>query len=564
MADKEQYLTEQHYLNCDKGMMPKKVSITSQHFVKFSGTKAATIADTQLKNNFVCLGSTMFAAGAVAGLACCFIPGPGWLMAAIIAAAMLLAAGAGYLICKSAAATRIWDPTSVAQKAKINGNQLLVLSSCMTCPSKGGVITASATIWEAWGKQTLTNLGHLGNFAFGFLAGRGAGGMVAQAGGAANGVITKEVLGNLAKQGWKESSKKFLQIFGQTAKKELIEQFNPFGGWKGRKWYCNALRGFGLFGAYKQQWDIWSDDEKSVLEKIEASAVGLILDVFAAKGMTFLCFPAGTKVHTGWGLANIESLEEGVPVLTYNEITGEKEYKPVLKTTKRTTPRMCIVELSNKETLCVTPEHRFFTNGQWVAIGEMEIGDLLQTKENEYLAIENKTIISNLVDVYNIEVLDNENYYVTEEGILVHNGYKKVKESVEDPPGTFRDKNGKLRNKDGTFAADPNKQPIASYRQDRPSYREGVVDDVWDNAIRDADGNVLDPNTGEILNWDRSKPRTGQWDMGHMPGEEYRKLCDKYEAGEITWSEFLDEYNDPSKYRPEAPSSNRSGKYEQK
>ncbi len=429
MADKEQYLTEQHYLNCDKGMMPKKVSITSQNFVKFSGTKAATIADTQLKNNFVCLGSTMFAAGAVAGLACCFIPGPGWAMAAIIAAAMLLAAGAGYLICKSAAATRIWNPVTVAQKAKINGNQLLVLSSCMTCPSKGGVITASATIWEAWGKQTLTNLGHLGNFAFGFLAGRGAGGMVAQASGAAtaaNGVITKEVLKGLAKQGWKESSKKFLKIFGQTAKKELIEQFNPFGGWKGRKWYCNALRGFGLFGAYKQQWDIWSDDEKSVLEKVEASAVGLILDVFAAKGMTLLCFPAGTKVHTGWGLANIESLEEGVPILTYNEATGEKEYKPVLKTTKRTTPRMCILELSNKETLCVTPEHRFFTNGQWVAIGEMEIGDLLQTKENEYLAIENKTIISNLVDVYNIEVLDNENYYVTEEGILVHNGYKKA------------------------------------------------------------------------------------------------------------------------------------------
>ncbi len=423
MANKEQYLTEQHYLNCDKGMMPKKVSITSQNFVKFSGTKAATIADTQLKNNFVCLGSTMFAAGAVAGLACCFIPGPGWAMALIIALALAAAIGIGTLICKSAAATRIWEPTSVAQKAKINGNQLLVLSSCMTCPSKGGVITASATIWEAWGKQTLTNLGHLGNFAFGFLAGRGAGGMVAQAGGAANGVITKEVLGNLAKQGWKESSKKFLQIFGQTAKKELIEQFNPFGGWKGRKWYCNALRGFGLFGAYKQQWDIWSDEEKSALEKVEASAVGLILDVFAAKGMTFLCFPAGTKVHTQWGLANIESLEKGVPVLTYNEMTGEKEYKPVLKTTKRTTPRMCIVELSNKETLCVTPEHRFFTNGQWVAIGEMEIGDLLQTKENEYLAIENKIIISNLVDVYNIEVLDNENYYVTEEGILVHNGY---------------------------------------------------------------------------------------------------------------------------------------------
>ena len=26
--------------------------------------------------------------------------------------------------------------------------------------------------------------------------------------------------------------------------------------------------------------------------------------------------------------------------------------------------------------------------------------------------------------VYNFDILDNENYYVTEDGILVHNGYK--------------------------------------------------------------------------------------------------------------------------------------------
>ena len=50
--------------------------------------------------------------------------------------------------------------------------------------------------------------------------------------------------------------------------------------------------------------------------------MSLILDVFAAKGATTVCFPAGTKVHTQWGLADIEKLEIGVPVLTYNEETG--------------------------------------------------------------------------------------------------------------------------------------------------------------------------------------------------------------------------------------------------
>lgn len=514
MAGKEQYLTEQHYLNCDKGMMPKKVSITSQNFVKFSGVKAATVADRQEKNNFICLGSTMFAAGAVAGLACCFIPGPGWAMAAIIAAALIIAAGVGVLICKSAAATRLWEPTSVALRAKIEGKQLLLLSSCMVCPSKGGMITASATVWEAWGKQALTNLGHLGNFAFGFLAGRGAGGMVAGAGGATNGVITKEVLGNLAKQGWKKSSVEFLKIFGQTAKEELIQQFNPLKGWKKGSFICNALRGFGLYGAYKQQLDIWLDKDKSILEKAEASAVGLILDIFAAKGMTYTCFPAGTKVHTQWGLANIESLEEGVPVLTYNISTGEKEYKPVLKTIKRTTPRMCILELSNKETLFVTPEHRFFTNGDWIEVGNMQVGDLLQTKENEYLIIEDKIIISNLVDVYNIEVSDNENYYVTEEGILVHNGCNI--HDAEDAGGHSIERHGSdlsLEEMEQRVLGEHPTMPQSrtAMRFDSEAIHQDAVDKAFDTFKSDIDNHFA--NGGDYKEW--------VFDYGSQVGEGY-------------------------------------------
>lgn len=45
MAD-EQYLTEKHYLVCSKGIAPKKMKVTSQNFVIFSGDKAATELDT--------------------------------------------------------------------------------------------------------------------------------------------------------------------------------------------------------------------------------------------------------------------------------------------------------------------------------------------------------------------------------------------------------------------------------------------------------------------------------------------------------------------------------------
>ena len=55
----------------------------------------------------------------------------------------------------------------------------------MICPAEGGYITAKATFWEAWGTQTITNLRHVSNFAFGYLVGRGCSEMVLQSGAAA-------------------------------------------------------------------------------------------------------------------------------------------------------------------------------------------------------------------------------------------------------------------------------------------------------------------------------------------------------------------------------------------
>jgi RHS repeat-associated protein len=100
------------------------------------------------------------------------------------------------------------------------------------------------------------------------------------------------------------------------------------------------------------------------------------------------------------------------------------------------------------------------------------------------------------------------------------------------------------------------------YSKNRPSYAKGQVETVWESAKK-KNGKVYDPNTGEELKWDKSKkPR--QWDMGHKPGHEYRKLHKKYMNGKITKEEFLKEYRNPKNYQPESKSANRSGKYEQR
>ena len=344
-------------------------------------------------------------------------------MAAIIAAVVVAALVFAGCKCASAAAIRSWLPATTSQRSKLNGAPLLTLSSQMTCPAEGGIITAQETFWEAWGTQALTNLGHISNFTFGFLVGRGGASMVAEAGTAAAGVSS-------AGQAATTFTRTFGKSFLNTAKENLVQQFT---GWNQGGMFGRFMKGFGLYGEVKTHYDIWTDDEKSTWEKVKESGMSLILDVFAAKGATTVCFPAGTKVHTQWGLADIEKLEVGVPVLTYNEETGEQEYKKVKMVMRRMTRRMCAMELSNGTTLEVTPEHRFFCNGVWTPIEELNVNDTLQLKDNSIVVIDNKIIFPTFVEVYNLEIEDNENYYVTEEGVLVHNGYKDKPKKSPDP-----------------------------------------------------------------------------------------------------------------------------------
>ena len=447
-----------------------------------------------------------FATGTAAGVAvpvCAFIPGPGRLMAAIIVAVVVAALVFAGCKCASAAATRSWLPATTSQHSKLNGAPLLTLSSQMTCPAEGGIITAQETFWEAWGTQTLTNLGHIANFAFGFLVGRGGASMVAEAGTAAAGASS-------AGQAATTFARTFGKTFLNTAKENFLQQFT---GWNQGGLFCRFMKGFGLYGQAKEHYDIWTDDEKSTWEKIKESGMSLILDVFAAKGATTVCFPAGTKVHTQWGLADIEKLEVGVPVLTYNEETGEQEYKKVKKVMRRMTRRMCALELSNGTTLEVTPEHRFFSNGEWTPIEELNVNDTLQLKDNSIVVIENKIIFPTFVEVYNLEIEDNENYYVTEEGVLVHNGYADANELKKIEERGFHDvkatKNGGLdyADSDALYPIKEGQKNIISIEY------SGVYSTDFENASLSALGQKSTPKGYVWHHLDDYDPKTNRGTM---------------------------------------------------
>ena len=89
-------------------------------------------------------------------------------------------------------------------------------------------------------------------------------------------------------------------------------------------------------------------------------------------------------------------------------------------------------------------------------------------------------------------------------------------------------------------------------------FRTGVRDEAWDGAVDPATGLVRDPLSGTVMN------KSDAWDMGHRSGMEYWKERDNainnwlYNRDYTTRKEFLDKMNDPNRYRPELPSSNRS------
>ena len=127
------------------------------------------------------------------------------------------------------------------------------------------------------------------------------------------------------------------------------------------------------------------------------------------------------------------------------------------------------------------------------------------------------------------------------------------------------------------------------YANHRPSYTNKQIKDVWDlsrneqiEQIKNGELDLPRPGKDEIwvqkkddaggpdihvdseggkwakITWKEGEDREGLWDMGHVPGREYKTLREEYLSHRITEEEFLREFRDPNNYRVQDPSRNRS------
>lgn len=136
------------------------------------------------------------------------------------------------------------------------------------------------------------------------------------------------------------------------------------------------------------------------------------------------CFPAGTMVDTPSGLVPIESIRPGDAVL--NTMGVDR----VIGTRKSIAHTICQVIAKDGRTILCTPNHKFFTNKEWVAACNLTQEHYMVSTFGEGAWVESSKVLKQEdfekvcggkkeVQVYNLHVKEQHNYSVN--GLSVSN-----------------------------------------------------------------------------------------------------------------------------------------------
>jgi tetratricopeptide (TPR) repeat protein len=156
------------------------------------------------------------------------------------------------------------------------------------------------------------------------------------------------------------------------------------------------------------------------------------------------CFGAGTLVRTLTGLEPIEALKVGDQVLTQSTRTGALAYKPIVTVHHNPPSKTFRVKLGG-ETIVSSEFHRFWKAGQgWVMARDIKDGDLIRTLDGPSAVTSVER--SDVVLVYNLDVADDNDFFVGRVGALVHdNTLPDLREKPFDAVGPLTSKSEPAR-----------------------------------------------------------------------------------------------------------------------
>ena len=135
------------------------------------------------------------------------------------------------------------------------------------------------------------------------------------------------------------------------------------------------------------------------------------------------CFVKGTKVKTENGFKNIEDIKIGDKVYSYNLNNNSLELKKVLNTIKSNTIDTYKVTIGGK-TVEMSPKHQLYIIDKgWVRAYNLNVNDKLLDVNGKQVSISKIEYIKydSPIDTYNLTIEGNNNYFVTDIQVLVHN-----------------------------------------------------------------------------------------------------------------------------------------------
>ena len=170
------------------------------------------------------------------------------------------------------------------------------------------------------------------------------------------------------------------------------------------------------------------------LEDTDTYIISGSTDINGAVSHNAPCFVAGTKIETEDGIKNIEDIDAGDIVLTYNHATNETQYKEVRQVCMCSKEKTVVYTFDNNKTLEGTFDHPLYcTEKGYVSykpnltaemydlvVEQIELGDKILTADNEEVRVIDMEESPILRTVYNLKkVEDNHNFFAN--GILAHN-----------------------------------------------------------------------------------------------------------------------------------------------
>jgi hypothetical protein len=130
------------------------------------------------------------------------------------------------------------------------------------------------------------------------------------------------------------------------------------------------------------------------------------------------CFAAGTPVHTVEGPRAIESIQVGDRVLSQNTTTGLLSYQPVVAI-HRNKPTATMRVSIGGDTIVATGIHRFWkAHKGWTMARELKPGDHVRMLGG--FATVGSIETEKVQPVYNLDVAEDRDFLVGNQGILVH------------------------------------------------------------------------------------------------------------------------------------------------